>query len=214
MYVTNFKVLTLKKRVLFGDVLKGIMALINCSKKLKFNINYLYLKDYILDLDRISSFESLDELYHDMFKTFVPTSEMLNKIKIKSYINKELSKIIDVSLSNQNLSSNFLEYIYSYFLEEFIDYFLDSDFSKEDKIEVVFNIPVDNIDVIYSNYENVDIEEKIEKFKHEMMIFSMYSHIGALTEESFVIVDLDEEETNEEAEQVLLIEFKVINKIA
>ena len=116
MYVTEFKVFTLKKRVLFGDALKGIIALINCSKKLKFNINYLYLKDYILDLDRISSFESLDELYHDMFKTFVPTSEMLNKIKIKSYINKELSKIIDVSLSNQNLSSNFLEYIYSYFL--------------------------------------------------------------------------------------------------
>lgn len=214
MYVTEFKVFTLKKRVLFGDALKGIIALINCSKKLKFNINYLYLKDYILDLDRISSFESLDELYHDMFKTFVPTSEMLNKIKIKSYINKELSKIIDVSLSNQNLSSNFLEYIYSYFLEEFIDYFLDSDFSKEDKIELIFDIPVDNIDLIYSNYYDLDIEEKIEKFKHELIIFSMYSHIGALTEESFVIVDLDEEETNEEAEQVLLIEFKVINKIA
>lgn len=214
MYVTEFKVFTLKKRVLFGDALKGIIALINCSKKLKFNINYLYLKDYILDLDRISSFESLDELYHDMFKTFVPTSEMLNKIKIKSYINKEISNIIDVLLSNHTLSCNFLEYIYSYFLDEFIDYFLDSDFSRGDKLEVVFDIPVDNIDVIYSNYENVDIEEKIEKFKHEMMIFSMYSHIGALTEESFVIVDLDEEETNEEAEQVLLIEFKVINKIA
>ncbi len=99
-------------------------------------------------------------------------------------------------------------------MDEFIDYFLDSDFSGGDKLEVVFDIPVDNIDVIYSNYENVDIEEKKEKFKHEMMIFSMYSHIGALTEESFVIVDLDEEETNEEAEQVLLIEFKVINKIA
>ena len=211
MYVTEFKVFTLKKRVLFGDALKGIIALINCSKKLKFNINYLYLKDYILDLDRISSFESLDELYHDMFKTFVPTSEMLNKIKIKSYINKELSKIIDVSLSNQNLSSNFLEYIYSYFLEEFIDYFLDSDFSKEDKIELIFDIPVDNIDLIYSNYYDLDIEEKIEKFKNEMIIFSMYSHIGTLKKDSFVIVN--ENDDFEYKNQVLLIEFKVINKM-
>lgn len=211
MYVTEFKVFTLKKRVLFGDALKGIIALINCSKKLKFNINYLYLKDYILDLDRISSFESLDELYHDMFKTFVPTSEMLNKIKIKSYINKELSKIIDVSLSNQNLSSNFLEYIYSYFLEEFIDYFLDSDFSKEDKIELIFDIPVDNIDLIYSNYYDLDIEEKIEKFKHELIIFSMYSHIGTLKKDSFVIVN--ENDDFEYKNQVLLIEFKVINKM-
>ena len=211
MYVTEFKVFTLKKRVLFGDALKGIIALINCSKKLKFNINYLYLKDYILDLDRISSFESLDELYHDMFKTFVPTSEMLNKIKIKSYINKELSKIIDVSLSNQNLSSNFLEYIYSYFLEEFIDYFLDSDFSKEDKIQLIFDIPVDNIDLIYSNYYDLDIEEKIEKFKHELIIFSMYSHIGTLKKDSFVIVN--ENDDFEYKNQVLLIEFKVINKM-
>ena len=211
MYVTEFKVFTLKKRVLFGDALKGIIALINCSKKLKFNINYLYLKDYILDLDRISSFESLDELYHDMFKTFVPTSEMLNKIKIKSYINKELSKIIDVSLSNQNLSSNFLEYIYSYFLEEFIDYFLDSDFSKEDKIELIFDIPVDNIDLIYSNYYDLDIEEKIEKFKHELIIFSMYSNIGTLKKDSFVIVN--ENDDFEYKNQVLLIEFKVINKM-
>ena len=211
MYVTEFKVFTLKKRVLFGDALKGIIALINCSKKLKFNINYLYLKDYILDLDRISSFESLDELYHDMFKTFVPTSEMLNKNKIKSYINKELSKIIDVSLSNQNLSSNFLEYIYSYFLEEFIDYFLDSDFSKEDKIELIFDIPVDNIDLIYSNYYDLDIEEKIEKFKHELIIFSMYSHIGTLKKDSFVIVN--ENDDFEYKNQVLLIEFKVINKM-
>ena len=211
MYVTEFKVFTLKKRVLFGDALKGIIALINCSKKLKFNINYLYLKDYILDLDRISSFESLDELYHDMFKTFVPTSEMLNKIKIKSYINKELSKIIDVSLSNQNLSSNFLEYIYSYFLEEFIDYFLDSDFSKEDKIELIFDIPVDNIDLIYSNYYDLDIEEKIEKFKHELIIFSMYSHIGTLKKDSFVIVNGNDD--FEYKNQVLLIEFKVINKM-
>ena len=211
MYVTEFKVFTLKKRVLFFFFLKGIIALINCSKKLKFNINYLYLKDYILDLDRISSFESLDELYHDMFKTFVPTSEMLNKIKIKSYINKELSKIIDVSLSNQNLSSNFLEYIYSYFLEEFIDYFLDSDFSKEDKIELIFDIPVDNIDLIYSNYYDLDIEEKIEKFKHELIIFSMYSQIGTLKKDSFVIVN--ENDDFEYKNQVLLIEFKVINKM-
>lgn len=214
MYVTKFKVLTLKKRVLFGDVLKGIMALINISKKLNFDINYSFLKDYFLDIDKISSFKNIDELYEDMFKTFVPTRKMLNQIKIKSYINKEISKIIDVSLSNHTLSCNFLEYIYSYFLDEFIDYFLDSDFSRGDKIEIIFDIPVDNIDSMYSNYEDLDIEEKIEKFKHEMMIFSMYSHIGALTEESFVIVDLDEEETNEEIEQVLLIEFKVINKIA
>lgn len=211
MYVTEFKVFTLKKRVLFGDALKGIIALINCSKKLKFNIDYLYLKDYLLDLDRISSFESLDELYHDMFKTFVPTSEIFNKIKIKSYINKELSKIIDVSLSNQTLSCNFLEYIYSYFLEEFIDCFLKSDFSKEDKIELVFDIPVDNIDLIYSNYYDLDIEEKIEKFKNEIIIFSMYSHIGILKKDSFVIVN--ENDDFEYKHQVLLIEFKVINKM-
>ena len=214
MYTTEFKVITLKKQVLFGDALKGVMALINISKKLEFELNYTYLKEYLLDIDKISSFKNLDELYIDMFKTFLPTREFLKKIKIKSYINKEVSNFIDLSLSNQTVSCNFLEFIYSYFLNEFIDEFLDSDFSKENKMEVIFDIPVENIDTIYSNYEDLDLDEKIEKFKNEMMIFSMYSHIGNLKEDSFVIVDLEDDYIYKEPEQVILIEFNIINKIA
>ena len=57
----------------------------------------------------------------------------------------------------------------------------------------------------------MDIEEKIEKFKHELIIFSMYSHIGTLKKDSFVIVN--ENDDFEYKNQVLLIEFKVINKM-
>ena len=114
----------------------------------------------------------------------------------------------------RKVDCNFLEFIYSYFLNEFIDDFLDSDFSKENKMEVIFDIPVENIDTIYSNYEDLDLDEKIEKFKNEMMIFSMYSHIGNLKEDSFVIVDLEDDYIYKESEQVLLIEFNIINKTA
>ena len=205
MYTTEIKVMALKKKVHIGDALKGAMQIMKLSKIANFPLNVSKLTKYLLDVTKIQSFDDIDLLYNDMFITFCPEKILVNT-RIVSFINKNLSDLIDISLSNYTLSFNFLLYIYEEFINEFIYEFISNKVSKKDTCEVIIDIQIININSIYCNYENLDYYEKIDKFKEELTIWSMYNHIATLTQEDFEIVELEDED-------ILMIQFNIINKV-
>lgn len=205
MYTTEIKVMALKKKVLIGDALKGAMQIMKLSKIANFPLNISKLAKYLLDVNKIQSFEDIDLLYNDMFNIFCPEKNLVNT-RIISFVNKNLSDLIDISLSNYTLSFNFLLYIYEEFINEFVYEFISNKVSKNDTFEVIIDIPAININFIYCNYENLNYYEKIDKFKEELTIWSMYNHIATLTQEDFEIVELEDED-------ILMIQFNIINKV-
>lgn len=206
MYTTEIKVMALKKKVLIGDALKGAMQIMKLSKIANFPLNISKLAKYLLEVNKIQSFEDIDLLYNDMFNIFCPEKNLVNT-RIISFVNKKVSDLIDISLSNYTLSFNFLLYIYEEFISEFVYEFISNKVSKNDTFEVIIDIPTININSIYCNYENLDYYEKIDKFKEELTIWSMYNHIATLTQEDFEIVELEDED-------VLMIQFNIINKVS
>lgn len=204
MYITEIKMFALKKRVLIGNVLKGAMEIIKVAKEIGYDLNTQELKKYLLDIEKIGSFDNIDLLYEDMFSTFLPIRKLLN-LKIVSYTNKSLTDLIDFSLSNFSISCDFLIYIYSDFFEEFIEEFLKCDFSKDNEFEVIIDIPIIYINNIYINYQNFDLDEKIDKFKEEITIWAMYNCIATITENDFEIIELEDED-------ILMVQFNIINK--
>ena len=205
MYTTEIKVMALKKKVLIGDALKGAMQIMKLSKIANFPLNISKLAKYLLDVNKIQSFEDIDLLYNDMFNIFCPEKNLVNT-RIISFVNKNLSDLIDISLSNYTLSFNFLLYIYEEFINEFVYEFISNKISKNDTCEVIIDIPTININFIYCNYENLNYYEKIDKFKEELTIWAMYNHIATLTQEDFEIVELEDED-------ILMIQFNIINKV-
>lgn len=205
MYTTEIKVMALKKKVLIGDALKGAMQIMKLSKIANFPLNISKLAKYLLDVNKIQSFEDIDLLYNDMFNIFCPEKNLVNT-RIISFVNKNLSDLIDISLSNYTLSFNFLLYIYEEFINEFVYEFISNKVSKNDTFEVIIDIPAININFIYCNYENLNYYEKIDKFKEELTIWAMYNHIATLTQEDFEIVELEDED-------ILMIQFNIINKV-
>lgn len=205
MYTTEIKVMALKKKVLIGDALKGAMQIMKLSKIANFPLNISKLAKYLLDVNKIQSFEDIDLLYNDMFNIFCPEKNLVNT-RIISFVNKNLSDLIDISLSNYTLSFNFLLYIYEEFINEFVYEFISNKVSKNDTFEVIIDIPTININFIYCNYENLNYYEKIDKFKEELTIWAMYNHIATLTQEDFEIVELEDED-------ILMIQFNIINKV-
>lgn len=205
MYTTEIKVMALKKKVLIGDALKGAMQIMKLSKIANFPLNISKLAKYLLDVNKIQSFEDIDLLYNDMFNIFCPEKNLVNT-RIISFVNKNLSDLIDISLSNYTLSFNFLLYIYEEFINEFVYEFISNKVRKNDTCEVIIDVPAININFIYCNYENLNYYEKIDKFKEELTIWAMYNHIATLTQEDFEIVELEDED-------ILMIQFNIINKV-
>lgn len=205
MYTTEIKVMALKKKVLIGDALKGAMQIMKLSKIANFPLNMSKLAKYLLDVNKIQSFDSIDLLYNDMFTTFCP-KKILDNTKITSFMNKKVSDLIDICLSNYTLSCDFLVYVYEEFINEFVYDFITNKVSKNDTFEVIIDIPTIKINYIYCNYENLDYYEKVDKFKEELAIWSMYNHIATLTQEDFEIIELEDED-------ILMIQFNIINKV-
>ena len=205
MYTTEIKVMALKKKVFIGDALKGAMQIMKLSKIANFPLNMSKLAKYLLDVNKIQSFDSIDLLYNDMFTTFCP-KKILDNTKITSFMNKKVSDLIDICLSNYTLSCDFLVYVYEEFINEFVYDFITNKVSKNDTFEVIIDIPTININFIYCNYENLNYYEKIDKFKEELTIWAMYNHIATLTQEDFEIIELEDED-------ILMIQFNIINKV-
>lgn len=117
MNIIKLKVSVLKTRLLYGDILKGVMEIIRLCKLLKFNINFKLLYNYLTDLSNIESFNDVDLVYEDLIKK-LGISNMLRGISIKSVIDNKTSNIIEECLKNYNISFNILEYIYCYFIKD------------------------------------------------------------------------------------------------
>lgn len=117
MNIIKLKVSVLKTRLLYGDILKGVMEIIRLCKLLKFNINFKLPYNYLTDLSNIESFNDVDLVYEDLIKK-LGIRNMLRGISIKSVIDNNTSNIIEECLKNYNISFNILEYIYCYFIKD------------------------------------------------------------------------------------------------
>ena len=88
MNIIKLKVSVLKTRLLYGDILKGVMEIIRLCKLLKFNINLKVLYNYLTDLSNIESFNDVDLVYEDLIKK-LGIRNMLRGISIKSVIDNK-----------------------------------------------------------------------------------------------------------------------------
>ncbi len=204
MNIIKLKVSVLKTRLLYGDILKGVMEIIRLCKLLKFNINLKVLYNYLTDLSNIESFNDVDLVYEDLIKK-LGIRNMLRGISIKSVIDNKTSNIIEECLKNYNISFNILEYIYCYFIKDFIAEFIQTKITKDGYMEVILDIPVSYIYNIYFNYESFSFDEKIDLFKEELAVWAMYNHIALLRKDDFEVVELEDED-------ILMVQFNISNR--
>ncbi len=205
MNIIKLKVSVLKTRLLYGDILKGVMEIIRLCKLLKFNINLKVLYNYLTDLSNIESFNDVDLVYEDLIKK-LGIRNMLRGISIKSVIDNKTSNIIEECLKNYNISFNILEYIYCYFIKDFIAEFIQTKITKDGYMEVILDIPVSYIYNIYFNYESFSFDEKIDLFKEELAVWAMYNHIALLRKDDFEVVELEDED-------ILMVQFNISNRV-
>lgn len=205
MNIIKLKVSVLKTRLLYGDILKGVMEIIRLCKLLKFNINFKVLYNYLTDLSNIESFNDVDLVYEDLIKK-LGIRNMLRGISIKSVIDNKTSNIIEECLKNYNISFNILEYIYCYFIKDFIAEFIQTKITKDGYMEVILDIPVSYIYNIYFNYESFSFDEKIDLFKEELAVWAMYNHIALLRKDDFEVVELEDED-------ILMVQFNISNRV-
>lgn len=205
MNIIKLKVSVLKTRLLYGDILKGVMEIIRLCKLLKFNINFKLLYNYLTDLSNIESFNDVDLVYEDLIKK-LGISNMLRGISIKSVIDNKTSNIIEECLKNYNISFNILEYIYCYFIKDFIAEFIQTKITKDGYMEVILDIPVSYIYNIYFNYESFSFDQKIALFKEELAVWAMYNHIALLRKDDFEVVELKDED-------ILIVQFNISNRV-
>lgn len=205
MNIIKLKVSVLKTRLLYGDILKGVMEIIRLCKLLKFNINFKLLYNYLTDLSNIESFNDVDLVYEDLIKK-LGIRNILRGISIKSVIDNKTSNIIEECLKNYNISFNILEYIYCYFIKDFIAEFIQTKITKDGYMEVILDIPVSYIYNIYFNYESFSFDEKIDLFKEELAVWAMYNHIALLRKDDFEVVELEDED-------ILMVQFNISNRV-
>lgn len=205
MSITKIKAFVLKTRILYGDILKGVMEIKKLSKIFDFSINPLNLYKYLIDNKNVLSFNDVDSLYIDLMEK-LNFKEKLKGITIKSVINKEASNLIDICLNNYAISCNILEYIYLCLLKNFFYEFCCTDISDNETMEVIIDIPVSDIYNIYFNYDSFSFDEKIDLFKEELAVWAMYNHIALLRKDDFEIVELEDED-------ILMVQFNISNKI-
>ena len=157
------------------------------------------------DLSNIESFNDVDLVYEDLIKK-LGIRNMLRGISIKSVIDNKTSNIIEECLKNYNISFNILEYIYCYFIKDFIAEFIQTKITKDGYMEVILDIPVSYIYNIYFNYESFSFDEKIDLFKEELAVWAMYNHIALLRKDDFEVVELEDED-------ILMVQFNISNRV-
>lgn len=205
MSITKLKAFVLKTRILYGDILKGVMEIKKLSKIFDFSINPLNLYKYLIDNKNVLSFNDVNSLYMDLMEK-LNLKEKLKGITIKSVINESASNLIDICLNNYVISCNILEYIYLCLLKNFFYEFCCTDISDNETMEVIIDIPVSDIYNIYFNYDSFSFDEKIELFKEELAVWAMYNHIALLRKDDFEIVELEDED-------ILMVQFNISNRI-